>query len=136
SAWTPVPRRTSAQPSRITPPPSPQGRQSTVNTARADADLRSSPTTRRHAGEIFWLISHGIPGHGMPDFGSRLGEAQRWDVINFIRALAAAEGAKRIGREVEPDRAWLAAPDFTVAVGPLAPGALRDHRGRRMVLLV
>jgi len=100
------------------------------------ADLRSSPTTRRHAGEIFWLLSHGIPGHGMPDFGSRLGEAQRWDVINFIRALAAAEGAKRIGREVEPDRAWLAAPDFTVAVGPLAPGALRDHRGRRMVLLV
>src|SRR5207244_9087862 len=36
----------------------------------------------------------------------------------------------------EPDRAWLAAPDFTVAVGPLAPGALRDDRGRRMVLLV
>jgi putative copper resistance protein D len=100
------------------------------------ADLRSSPTTRRHAGEIFWLISHGIRDHGMPDFGSRLSEAQRWDVINFIRALAAAEGAKRIGREIEPDRAWLAAPDFTVAVGPLAPGALRDYRGRRMVLLV
>jgi putative copper resistance protein D len=100
------------------------------------ADLRSPPTSRRHAGEIFWLISHGIPERGMPDFGSRLGEARRWDVINFIRALGAAEGAKTLGPQVELDRAWLAAPDFTVVVGPLAPGALRDHRGRRMVLLV
>jgi len=72
----------------------------------------------------------------MPDFGSRLGAAQRWDVINFIRTLGAADAAKTIGHQVEPDRAWLAAPDFTVAVGPLAPGALRDDRGRRMVLLV
>jgi putative copper resistance protein D len=100
------------------------------------ADLRSPPTSRRHAGEIFWLISHGMPERGMPAFGSRLGEARRWDVINFIRALSAAEGAKTLGTRVEPDRAWLVAPDFTVAVGPLAPGALRDHRGRRMVLLV
>src|SRR5204863_412176 len=44
--------------------------------------------------------------------------------------------AKPFGGEVEPDRAWLVAPDFTVAVGPLAPTALRDYRGRRMVLLV
>jgi putative copper export protein/mono/diheme cytochrome c family protein len=100
------------------------------------ADLRSPPTSRRHAGEIFWLVSHGVPGRGMPNFGSRLSEAQHWDVINFIRALGAAAGAKTIGRQVEPDRAWLAAPDFTIAVGPLAPGALRDYRGRRMVLLV
>ena len=27
-------------------------------------------------------------------------------------------------------------PDFAISVGPLAPGALRDYRGRRMVLLV
>jgi putative copper export protein/peroxiredoxin/cytochrome c5 len=100
------------------------------------ADLRSPPTSRRHAGEIFWLVSHGVPGRGMPNFGSRLSEGQHWDVINFIRALGAAAGATTIGRQVEPDRAWLAAPDFTVAVGPLAPGALRDYRGRRMVLLV
>src|SRR5262249_13040761 len=32
--------------------------------------------------------------------------------------------------------AWMIAPDFTVAVGPLAPGALRDYRGRRLVLVV
>jgi putative copper resistance protein D len=99
-------------------------------------DLRVPPASRRHAGELFWLVTHGIPGRGMPDFEGRLGEAQRWNVINFIRALGAADGSRRMGRQIAPDRAWLIAPDFTIAVGPLAPGALRDYRGRRMVLLV
>jgi len=99
-------------------------------------DLRSAPTSRRHAGEIYWLVRHGTPGHGMPAFESRLSEAQHWHVINFIRALGAAAGSKTIARQAERERAWLIAPDFTVAVGPLAPGALRDYRGRRMVLLV
>ncbi len=103
---------------------------------RAPVDLRSAPTSRRHAGEIYWLVGHGITGRGMPRFDNRLDEARRWDVINFIRALGAADESKRVGRQVEPDRAWLVAPDFTVSVGPLAPGALRDYRGRRMVLLV
>lgn len=100
------------------------------------ADLRSSPTSWRHAGEIFWLVTHGAPRRGMPAFAATLSDAQRWDVINFIRTLAAAGRAGTIGREIEPDRAWLVAPDFTVAVGPLSPRALRDHRGRRAVLLV
>jgi peroxiredoxin len=72
----------------------------------------------------------------MPDFGSRLGDAERWHVINFLRAFGAASDARRIGMEVEPDRAWLAAPDFTISVGPLTPRTLRDYRGQRMVLLV
>jgi putative copper resistance protein D len=98
--------------------------------------LTGPPSARRHAGELFWLVSHGIPGKDMPGFATRLSEAQRWDVINFIRALGAAEGSKTIGRHVELGRASLVAPDFTIAVGPLSPGALRDYRGRRMVLLV
>ena len=74
----------------------------------------------------------------MPEFGSRLGEAQRWHVINFLRALGRppTDPPARIGAEVEPDRAWLAAPDFTISVGPLTPRTLRDYRGKRMVLLV
>src|SRR2546426_536982 len=99
-------------------------------------DLRSAAIARRHAGELFWLVTHGVPRRGMPPFGGRAAETPRWDVINYIPALGAAESAKTFGGEVEPDRAWLVAPDFTVAVGPLAPTALRDYRGRRMVLLV
>jgi len=67
----------------------------------------------------------------MQEFGTSLGEAQHWSVINFIRAIGAADGARGIGRQVEPDRAWLVAPDFTISVGPLAPAALRDYRGQR-----
>jgi len=99
-------------------------------------DLRSAAIARRHAGELFWLVNNGVPERGMPPFGERLREPQRWDVINYIRALGAAESAKTLGPHVEPDRAWLVAPDFTISVGPLAPTALRDYRGRRMVLLV
>ena len=102
----------------------------------AGADLRSPSIARRHAGEIFWLVGHGIPERGMPAFESRLAERARWDVINFVRALGAAAAATTLGPRIRPDDAWLAAPDFTVAVGPLAPGALRDYRGRRNVLLV
>jgi peroxiredoxin len=106
------------------------------STRRVPDDLLGPPASRRLVGDLFWLVTHGIPGRGMPEFESGLGEAQRWNVINFIRALGAADGSRGIGREVEPDRAWLVAPDFTISVGPLAPGALRDYRGQRMVLLV
>jgi putative copper export protein/mono/diheme cytochrome c family protein/peroxiredoxin len=99
-------------------------------------DLRARLTARRFAGELFWLITHGSPERRMPEFGSRLGEAQRWHVINFLRAFGAASDPHRIGPEVEPDRAWLTAPDFTISVGPLTPRTLRDYRGQRMVLLV
>lgn len=99
-------------------------------------DLRSAAIARRHAGELFWVVSHGVSRQRMPRFDRRLGEPQRWDVINYIRALGAAERAKTVGWQIDPGRAWLVAPDFTVTVGALPPTALRDYRGRRMVLLV
>ncbi len=100
-------------------------------------DLRAASTSARPAGELFWLITHGRPERGMPDFGTRLGEGERWHVINFIRALDAAEATRGAsGGEVVLERADLVAPDFTITVGPLTPRALRDYRGQRMVLLV
>jgi putative copper export protein/mono/diheme cytochrome c family protein len=104
--------------------------------ASAPPPLTAPPSSRRHAGDLFWLVTHGMPERGMPAFGTRLDEARRWDVINFIRALGAAESSGSIGPQIGLERAWLVAPDFTVSVGPLAPGALRDHRGQRMVLVV
>ena len=99
-------------------------------------DLLAPGTARRSAGDLFWLITHGRPDRGMPEFGSRLQEAQRWHVINFLRAMGATADPRRIGAVVEPNDAWLAAPDVTISVGPLPPTTLRDLRGKRMVLLV
>jgi putative copper export protein/mono/diheme cytochrome c family protein/peroxiredoxin len=99
-------------------------------------DLLAPGTARRSAGDLFWLITHGRPDRGMPEFGSRLQEAQCWHVINFLRAMGATADPRRIGAVVEPNDAWLAAPDVTISVGPLPPTTLRDLRGKRMVLLV
>jgi peroxiredoxin len=61
-------------------------------------------------------------------------------VINFLHALTmtafCSAGPSRIGPEVRPNSALVAAPDITVSVGRLTPTTLRDLRGKRMALLV
>ncbi|MBI4638766.1 MAG: CopD family protein [Candidatus Rokubacteria bacterium] len=104
--------------------------------SRRPADLRAPHAAQHTAGDLFWWISHGISGGQMPAFAERLGEEERWDLVNFVRALGAAEASRAIGPAVEPDRPWLVAPDFAFAVGPTPPRALKDYRGRRIVLLV
>lgn len=100
------------------------------------AELVGPRIARHTAGDLFWWITRGIPGAGMPPFGATLSEEQRWDLVNFVRLLAATEAARALGPTIEPERPWLVAPDFTFAVGPTPPRALRDYRGRRIVLLV
>ena len=101
---------------------------------RAPADLRAAHTRQHTAGDIFWWVTAGIPGAGMPPFGRALGDEQRWDLVNFVRALGSGAAARRFGDGLA--RPELVAPDFTFAVGPTPPRALRDYRGRRVVLLV
>src|SRR5207302_1012849 len=101
---------------------------------RPPADLRAPHTAQHTAGDLFWWISHGIPGSGMPGFGPRLTEDQRWELINFLRALSAGFGARGMGPTIERDRRWLVAPDFTFSVGPTPPHALKDYRGRHVLV--
>jgi putative copper resistance protein D len=103
---------------------------------RPPADLRAPHTAQHTAGDLFWWISHGIPGSGMPGFGSRLTEDQRWELINFLRALSAGFGARGMGSTIERDRRWLVAPDFTFTVGPTPPRALKDYRGRNVLVVL
>jgi putative copper resistance protein D len=72
----------------------------------------------------------------MPAFGDALSEDDRWDVINFVRALSAGEQARQLGPALAPGGPSLVAPDFTFAVGPAPPQTLRELRGRSAVLLV
>jgi putative copper export protein/mono/diheme cytochrome c family protein len=103
---------------------------------RTPADLRAPHTAQHTAGDLFWWISHGIPGSGMPGFGSQLTEEQRWELINFLRALSAGYGARGMGPTIERDRRWLVAPDFAFAVGPTPPRALKDYRGRNVLVVL
>ena len=43
------------------------------------------------AGEIFWLVTTGIPDRGMPSW-SRLPETQRWKIVAFLVSRNAAGG--------------------------------------------
>jgi putative copper resistance protein D len=71
----------------------------------------------------------------MPGFQEHLSETDRWDLINFLRTLSAAEQARSLGPLVEPTP-WLVAPDFTFGIG-VGPGeTLKEQRGKVMVHLV
>jgi copper resistance protein D len=98
------------------------------------ADLTAPHTNDHTAGDMFWWLTHGVK-QAMPAFGAILSEDERWDVINFLRALSAGETARRLSYLDEPERPRLIAPDFTFATGP-ARASLKDYRGRQPVLLV
>jgi putative copper export protein/mono/diheme cytochrome c family protein len=99
-------------------------------------DLMTARVARHTAGDVFWWLSQGVPNSQMPGFAATLSEDQRWDLVNFLRARAAARAAQALGPSVDPERAWLVAPDFAYAVGPAPAHSLRELRDRRMVLLV
>jgi putative copper resistance protein D len=100
---------------------------------RPPADLRAPHTAQHTAGDIFWWITAGIPAARMPAFGQALDAEQRWDLVNFVRVLGAAASARRLGPAISPP--GLVAPDFTFAVGPTPPRALKEYRGQRIILL-
>jgi putative copper resistance protein D len=100
------------------------------------ADLAGGNVTRHTAGDLYWWLTVGIPRAPMPGFAARLSEEERWDLVNFLRAREAARAALGLGPSVEMGLAQIVAPDFAYAIGPTPPQSLRDHRGRRHVLLV
>ena len=80
------------------------------------ADLTAPHTGDHTAGDLFWWVTHGIPGTGMPGFGDRLSEGERWDLINFVRALASAEPARLLG-PVLASTLSIVAPDLRLQPG-------------------
>jgi putative copper resistance protein D len=99
------------------------------------ADLTARHTADHTAGDLFWWLTHGRPRTAMPGFGAQLSAEERWDVINYIRTLAAAEQGRALGPRPSPELRCIA-PDFTYASQLGGVRSLRDHRGRDQVLLV
>ena len=98
------------------------------------ADLTARHAADHTVGDMYWWLTHGKAGTSMPGFAGRLAEEDRWDLINFSRALGSAERARTLGPVVDPSPS-LVAPDFPYAIATGEPRALRDLRGR-VVLLV
>ncbi|QDF97013.1 hypothetical protein CJ010_10980 [Azoarcus sp. DD4] len=102
-------------------------------------DLLTEPHTARHtAGDFFNWITTGFPDSGMPAFGDRFSEDDRWDLVNFIHALSRGYQSRPLGAAVIPDKpaATLGAPDFSFVSYKGEQGTLKDHREREAVLLV
>jgi putative copper resistance protein D len=99
------------------------------------ADLTALHTAHHTAGDFFWWLTYGIKGSAMPGFEDRLSAEERWDVINFVRALAAAERARTLGPRLEATP-WLVAPDVSYETPEGEGRTLKDHRGQQSVLLV
>ncbi len=103
--------------------------------ASTRTDLTAPHTALHTAGDLFWWLTHGIPGTLMPGFQGDLTDQDRWDLINFLRALSAAEQARTLTSLVEPTP-WFVAPDFAFGTGVGAGQTLKDYRGRAIVHLV
>jgi copper resistance protein D len=50
-----------------------------------------------HVGDLFWWVSQGRDNGVMPGFAAKLSPDQRWDVINFVLARAAAVQTNAVG---------------------------------------
>jgi putative copper resistance protein D len=99
------------------------------------ADLTAKHAADHTAGDLFWWLSYGVKDGPMPGFAASLEEEERWDMINFLRALSYAERARQMSALVEPDP-WLVAPDFVYRTLTEESRSLKDHRGSEIVMLV
>jgi putative copper export protein/mono/diheme cytochrome c family protein len=102
---------------------------------RRPADLTAPHTSQHTAGDIFWWVTHGIRGSGMPGFEAVLPAEDRWDLVNFLRALADADRARLLADVTSADP-WLVAPDFAFSVGPTPARTLKEYRGRPVLLVL
>jgi len=71
----------------------------------------------------------------MPGFAARLWPEERWEVVQFLRALAVTEEARLLAPLVSATP-WLVAPDFTYTTSAGDERSLSDHRGQDIILLV
>lgn len=105
--------------------------------AKPPADLLTEPHTERHtAGDFFNWLSKGIPDTGMPGFADKLGEEDRWDVVNYIHAMSRGYQARLMNPKVVPNKPSLGPPNFSYSAHNESSGILQDFRQQKSVLLV
>ena len=83
--------------------------------------VAKDPTQSAPDGAIFWFITKGAPGNGMPAW-STLPAQQRWQIVTYIKSLGKANAPKPTAK-VEPGNS-----PGTVAGGPPPTPPFTDYR--------
>ena len=93
------------------------------------ADLTAPHLWGHRDGELFWWVGNGLQSTDrtqlMPAFAAVLPEADRWSVIDFVRANNAGYSERTAGAWVAP----IAAPALPVVCAGLPADAMQDLRG-------
>lgn len=98
------------------------------------ADLTGAHLFAHSPGDLFWWIGHGRGNGAMPGFGTILSPQQRWDLVNFLRAHAAAVLSQQIGPQVTAVAAY-PVPNFAFEAAGVQ-STLRRALDQGPVLLV
>lgn len=108
--------------------------------AAAGLRLRPADLTAPHLldhpdGELFWWLSHGIDdpegGLAMPGFSAALSEADRWALIDYLRANNAGATLHREGQWLQP----LPAPALPIACADPAIADMAGLRGKAVQVI-
>jgi putative copper resistance protein D len=100
-------------------------------------DLLTEPHADMHtAGDFFHWLTYGIPGTGMPAWGEKFSDEERWDLVNLVHAISRGYQARLISPRVLPDQPYLAPPDFYFTTHEGTNGRLKALGRQNTVLLV
>ncbi len=108
------------------------------NIAGADFNATAFPQQLEERPDFyFWILSEGRLNEGMPPFKSSLSEEQRWQILTYLRSLAAATPTEvtplpaKPPAEVENGTLLLTAPEQAQSGQPLTLTAiLKDKEGK------
>jgi putative copper resistance protein D len=105
--------------------------------AKPPVDLLTEPHTSMHTpGDFFHWLTYGIPGTGMPAWGEKFSEEDRWDLVNFIHATSRGYQARLIRPRVLTDQPYSAPQNFSYSAHDGTSGTSKDFRRQKAVLLV
>lgn len=58
-----------------------------TGSGKPDSQLTASTAHRYTDGDLYWLLTNGIAGKGMPAFSTRLSPTERWQVVQYLRSI-------------------------------------------------
>ncbi len=100
-------------------------------------DLLTEPHTEEHtAGDFYHWLTYGVKDTEMPGYEDELSEEDRWDLVNFIHALARGYQARIMSPKVVANRPYMVPPDFFYAAQDGTSGLLQDFHEEMSVLVV